>query len=384
MAYPSTVREIEDGLGALAAAHPALCTRTTLPNADARGPPRVRRARHERRDDAGALHRRHARPRVGPARRAADAPAAPARRLRGRDRPRRSRRSPTPPPTPDIPYAGGVDRGRRRQADRRVRRAARRRAASTPTAARSRSPGPPTRCGARTAARRRPARRAAAWTPTATTTSRGTTSATTPRRARRTTPPRRTPATRRSTSARRRRPSPRSATSRRSCASSDIAYFVDVHSFSRKLLYPWGMDGNQTRDPSQNYENPAWDGRRDGTTAGPYGEYIPAAALERHVRVGTAMHDAIVDGAGSDRRARVRSEYAVEPSLALYPTTGTFSDFAFTVKDDRVDDVVHARVRQRRRRRGRLSARARDLSEDRARGAPGAARDAPGGRGRLT
>jgi murein tripeptide amidase MpaA len=114
-----------------------------------------------------------------------------------------------------------------------------------------------------------------------------------------------------------------------------IAYFVDVHSFSRKLLFPWGMDGNQTRDPSQNLDNPVWDGRRDGTTEGPYGEFIPAAALERHVRVGTAMHDAIVDGAGSDRRARVRSEYAVEPGLALYPTTGTFSDFAFTIKDDR-------------------------------------------------
>ena len=116
--------------------------------------------------------------------------------------------------------------------------------------------------------------------------------------------------------------------------SAEIAYFVDVHSFSRKLLFPWGMDGNQTRDPSQNYENPVWDGRRDGTTDGPYGEFITAAALDRHVRVGTAMHDAIVNAAGSDRRARVRSEYAVEPSLALYPTTGTFSDFAYTIRDD--------------------------------------------------
>ena len=94
------------------------------------------------------------------------------------------------------------------------------------------------------------------------------------------------------------------------------------------------MDGNQTRDPSQNYENPVWDGRRDGTTGGPYGEFITAAALERHVRVGTAMHDAIVDARRQDRRARVRSEYAVEPSLALYPTTGTFSDFAYTIRDD--------------------------------------------------
>jgi len=115
----------------------------------------------------------------------------------------------------------------------------------------------------------------------------------------------------------------------------DVEYFVDVHSFSRKLLFPWGMDANQTRDPTQNYENPEWDGRRDGTTAGPYGEFIPRAALDRHVRVGTAMHDAIVEGAGGDRRARVRSEYAVEPSLALYPTTGTASDFAFAVREDR-------------------------------------------------
>ena len=114
----------------------------------------------------------------------------------------------------------------------------------------------------------------------------------------------------------------------------DIAYFVDCHSFSRKLLYPWGMDNNQSRDPSQNYLNTAWDGRRDGTTGGPYGEYIAADDLARHVRVGTAMHDAIVNGAGPDRRARVRSEYAVEPGLALYPTTGTFSDYAYTVKED--------------------------------------------------
>lgn len=37
MTYPSTVREIEDGLGALAAAHPGLCTRTELPNATHEG-----------------------------------------------------------------------------------------------------------------------------------------------------------------------------------------------------------------------------------------------------------------------------------------------------------------------------------------------------------
>ena len=113
-----------------------------------------------------------------------------------------------------------------------------------------------------------------------------------------------------------------------------IAYFVDVHSFSRKLLYPWGMDDNQSRDPAQNWRNPAWDDRRDGAPGGAYGEFIARPAIDRHERVGRAMRDAILSAAGSDRRARVRSEYAVEPGLALYPTTGTASDYAFSLDEN--------------------------------------------------
>ncbi len=111
-----------------------------------------------------------------------------------------------------------------------------------------------------------------------------------------------------------------------------VAFYVDVHSFSRKILYPWGMDDNQTRDPGQNYRNPVWDGRRDGAPGGAYGEFIPADLRDEHLRIGQAMHDAIVQGAGSDPRARARSQYDVEPGLALYPTTGTASDFAFSVQ----------------------------------------------------
>ncbi|MDP8967947.1 MAG: peptidase M14, partial [Actinomycetota bacterium] len=94
----------------------------------------------------------------------------------------------------------------------------------------------------------------------------------------------------------------------------------------------WGMDDNQTRDPSQSYRNPEWDGRRDGAPGGRYGEFIPAALRDEHVRIGQAMHDAILDAAGGDPRARARSEYDVEPSLALYPTTGTASDLAASLQ----------------------------------------------------
>ena len=114
----------------------------------------------------------------------------------------------------------------------------------------------------------------------------------------------------------------------------DIEFFMDVHSFSRLLLFPWGMDSNQSRDPDQTFRNPDWDDRRDGGPGGPYGEFISSEALDRHVRIGRAMHDAILNGAGSDRRARARSEYAVQASLALYPTVGGASDYAFSVRDD--------------------------------------------------
>jgi hypothetical protein len=106
-----------------------------------------------------------------------------------------------------------------------------------------------------------------------------------------------------------------------------IEFYVDIHSFSRKILYPWGMDDDQTSDPSQSYRNSAWDGRRDGGAGGAYGEYIPAALRDDHVRIGEAMRDAILAAAGSDPRARPRSRYDVEPGLALYPTTGTASDY---------------------------------------------------------
>ena len=108
--------------------------------------------------------------------------------------------------------------------------------------------------------------------------------------------------------------------------------YIDVHSFSRKILFPWGMDDNQSRDPSQSFRNPAYDGRRDGGVGGPYGEFIPGDLLDEHVRIGTAMHDAMIEGAGDDSRARARSEYAVEPGLALYPTTGTASDYAASLQ----------------------------------------------------
>jgi murein tripeptide amidase MpaA len=100
----------------------------------------------------------------------------------------------------------------------------------------------------------------------------------------------------------------------------NINGFVDVHSYSELILFPWGDDQNQTTDPSQNFLNPAWNGMR-GTTGG-YGEYIPADDLGRFTDMASRVHDAIA-------AVRGRS-YTAEQGFQLYGTSGASSDYAYS------------------------------------------------------
>ena len=72
----------------------------------------------------------------------------------------------------------------------------------------------------------------------------------------------------------------------------NIGYFIDVHSYSELVLYPWGDDDNQTSDPSQNFQNPVYNGQRGIVGAG-YGEYIPAFDLDWHLITGARIRDAL-------------------------------------------------------------------------------------------
>lgn len=101
----------------------------------------------------------------------------------------------------------------------------------------------------------------------------------------------------------------------------DIMCFVDVHSFGELILYPWGDDDNQTTDPDQNFQNPAFDGQR-GTLGAGYEEFIHSADQSRHASVGIRVRDAITAVRGRT--------YEVKQSSELYPTSGTSKDYAFS------------------------------------------------------
>ena len=97
--------------------------------------------------------------------------------------------------------------------------------------------------------------------------------------------------------------------------------FVDVHSYSELILWPWGHAPNQTVDASKRFTTLA-----SGTCAPipvpGYQEYIAARDLQRFQSVGSRIRDAI---------AAVRGRlYTSQPGVALYPTTGTQSDYAYS------------------------------------------------------
>ena len=100
-----------------------------------------------------------------------------------------------------------------------------------------------------------------------------------------------------------------------------LACVVDIHSYMELILYPWGDDDNQTIDPSQNFQNPAWDGQR-GIVGSGYREYIPPGDLQAYITMGERVRDGI---------AAVRGHvYTVQQSPALYPTSGTTHDYAYS------------------------------------------------------
>jgi carboxypeptidase T len=114
-----------------------------------------------------------------------------------------------------------------------------------------------------------------------------------------------------------------------------IEFYVDVHMYGPTILHSWGIETNQTTDPTMWFGEPSWDGKRDGTVPIPpfleYKEFIPAAELSEVVQLANHMAKAIKDGTKVPGRAAIPyQDYLVQPGALLYPTSGSADDYAYS------------------------------------------------------
>ena len=99
----------------------------------------------------------------------------------------------------------------------------------------------------------------------------------------------------------------------------NINCVLDIHSYSELILYPWGDDENQIEDPDMNFRNPGYDGSRGHSGDSIYKEYIHKNDLDWYETTGKRIKDSIASVRGT--------VYASQPSVGLYPTSGTCDDY---------------------------------------------------------
>jgi murein tripeptide amidase MpaA len=102
-------------------------------------------------------------------------------------------------------------------------------------------------------------------------------------------------------------------------------YFVDVHSYSGDVLYPWGSDENQSVDPAMSFMNQAWNGKR-GVPGDVYKEYLPSKRLA-DLQAGATV---IRDGINAVRQQGYVTAQGFWLWQQSYPTSGASEDWAFT------------------------------------------------------
>ncbi len=101
-----------------------------------------------------------------------------------------------------------------------------------------------------------------------------------------------------------------------------IGCYVDIHSYGGLILHSWGDDNNQNADPSQNFRNPAYDGKRGQVDDTQYREFIGKLDESSAINLARRMNDALtaVRGIG----------YTVQQAVGLYPTSATSDDYSFS------------------------------------------------------
>ncbi|MBX9949405.1 MAG: hypothetical protein K2Y39_09580 [Candidatus Obscuribacterales bacterium] len=103
----------------------------------------------------------------------------------------------------------------------------------------------------------------------------------------------------------------------------NVGWFIDVHSAIPAIFHSWGIDENQSTDPTMNFQNAAYNGVRGRTGDSNYKEYIPVSDLDECKRLSKAMAEAI--------KAVNNNDYSVSQAFDLYSTSGASDDFAYSL-----------------------------------------------------
>jgi murein tripeptide amidase MpaA len=88
------------------------------------------------------------------------------------------------------------------------------------------------------------------------------------------------------------------------------------------ILYSWGDDDNQSKDPDQNFLNHRYDGKRGLKHNSSYKEYIEKSDETTLITLANRMNKALEGVRGN--------QYTVKQATKLYATSGTSDDYAFS------------------------------------------------------
>jgi murein tripeptide amidase MpaA len=101
-----------------------------------------------------------------------------------------------------------------------------------------------------------------------------------------------------------------------------VRWYIDIHSATGDILYPWGHDEGQSTDINQNFLNAAFDGKRGIVGDDSYKEYIPSTD-NNNLRDVAAKAVAAMGAVGG-------RSYSSGPGVGLYPTSGGVADYTFS------------------------------------------------------
>lgn len=101
-----------------------------------------------------------------------------------------------------------------------------------------------------------------------------------------------------------------------------IRWYMDIHSAQGQILFNWGDDNDQFNDPSMQFLNPAWDGKRGvvGDTA--YREWIEEPDYGKVSNVSNRVARAMQTVGGRS--------YVPLQAVGLFPTSGASDDYAYS------------------------------------------------------